>query len=412
MFAAIFPPAVCDEIDPLALLNQARARIVESIRRLPKYTCVQTVRRFRFQAVAAAKGKGCGGVEDPDQRRQMTLLWTDRLKLDVTVAAGGEIFSWAGARSFQSDEVDSIVGGGMTGTGDFGPFLMSVFAANGSEYQYLGLRDEQGRSLAVYRYRVPLSASHYQVNVGPAPGDLSMMAYEGNFWIDPQTAGLSKMTIEVPDPPREAEICRAATTIEYRLSRIGGAEFVLPRLTVLEMWDMEGQRHENRVEYSACREFQTESVFRTDAAPPPGDSQAPKTPLVMPPGIAIKIALNSTIDSETAFAGDPIEGQAIKAIRDRQKRVMVPEGAIVHGRIVRLERRYKPSAYFTLGLKFHSIDVHGIETPLRLQSVNQSKESRILLGPLEKREGTGVFVFRGDRLLLDRYFISDWKTRR
>lgn len=124
--AAFAPAAAGDEADHMALLNRTRAQVVASLRHLPKYTCVQTVRRFRFQTGAHAKLQGCGGAADLDAL-PLALYWSDRARLDVTVSQGEEIFSWAGARKFETGPIDKIVGGGMTGTGDFGPFLMSVF---------------------------------------------------------------------------------------------------------------------------------------------------------------------------------------------------------------------------------------------------------------------------------------------
>lgn len=402
----MFPLALCGEVDPIALLNQARAKIVENTRRLPRYTCVQTVRRSRFQAIPAVQPGGCEDASDP--KTALTLVWTDRFKLDVTVSGGAEIFSWVGARQFQSEDVEKIVGGGMSGTGDFGPFLMSIFSANGAEYQYLGPEQGSGRGVA-YRYRVPLEVSHYQVKVGPRTEDLATMAYEGKFWIDPETAELSRMTIEVPHPPKESETCRVETTIDYKQAAIGGSEFLLPELTVLKLWDVNGQRLENRIEYSACREFQAESVFRTDLEPSAGDGAALQTPVEIPAGITIKIALQSRIDSDASFAGDAIEGRLVNAIRAHGK-VVAPAGAVAHGRIERFEQQYQPTSYIALGLKFHSIEIHGNEVPVTLIAVNRSKTDRLLAGPIEKREGIGTFMFQSDRLALNGTFVSEWKT--
>ncbi|MGA2741304.1 MAG: hypothetical protein ABSG65_28180 [Bryobacteraceae bacterium] len=404
------PFAVCAEIDPVALLNQARAKIVENNRRLPKYTCVQTVHRSRFEAIPSVQASGCGYLRDPQVEPRLALAWTDRFKLDVTVSAGAEIFSWVGARHFQSEDVDKIVGGGMTGTGDFGPFLISIFSGNGSEYEYLGLAQEHGRTFAKYRYRVPLAVSHYQVKVGPRPADQATMAYEGTFWIDPENAELSHMTIEVPNPPRQAEMCRVETTIDYRKGRIGSSDFLLPRLTVLKMWDAGTERSENRIEYTACREFQTESVFRTDSEVSAGDSAVPQKSIAVPPGIAIKIALRSIIDSESSFAGDAIEGQLLNAIRVHGS-VLVPAGAVAHGRIVRFGRQYQPSNYFVVGLKFDSFEVSGWEVPVTLERINLSKTDRILGGPMDTREGIGTFMFQDERLTLNSKFVTEWKTQ-
>jgi hypothetical protein len=83
---------------------------------------------------------------------------------------------------------------------------------------------------------------------------------------------------------------------------------------------------------------------------------------------------------------------------------------VVHGRIVRLEHDYRPSNYFSLGLTFNSIDAGGREVPLKLVPVTRSKQDRMLAGPLEKRQGVGMFMFQTDRLALDRTFVSEWKT--
>jgi hypothetical protein len=407
ILVATFPLAVCEEIDHVAVLNRARAKILENIARLPKYTCLQTVHRSRFQMFPAVRVSSCGHVEISGAakiRPQMMLAWTDRVKLDVTVSEGAEIFSWAGAQHFQSEDVEKIVGAGMTGTGDFGPFLMSIFGGSASDYDYQGLAlQDKGRALAVYRYHVPLSTSHYQMSTGPRTEDLVTMAYEGRFWIDPQNAELTKMTIEVPNPPRESETCRIETTIDYRRARIGRSEFLLPQLTVLKLWDADAERHENRIEYASCREFQSESVFRTDVDASAGASEIPRTSVAIPPGITIKIALRSKIDWETSFAGDAIEGQLMDAIG-----ALVPKGAIVHGRIVRFEQEHQPKNYYALGLKFHSIEVSGSEVPLSLKSVTRGKQ--VLAGPIEKRQGIGMFIFQTDRLALDQKFVSQWRT--
>jgi hypothetical protein len=402
ILAAIFPLAVCGEVDPTALLNQARAKIVENIERLPKYTCVQTVRRYRYQAVPAVRVNGCDfNPADIDPR--LVATWRDQFKLDVTVSQGAEIFSWVGAQRFQTEDVQKIVGGGMTGTGDFGPFLVSIFGGAGARYEYLGPEEDKGRAFAVYRYRVSMAASHYQVVVGPRPENLATVAYEGKFWIDAQGGELIKMTIEVPSPPQESQTCRIETTIDYRRARIGGADFLLPQLTVLKLWDLEGQRRENRIEYESCREFQSESVFRAEPGPAAGAAETPKTPVAIPPGVTVKIALRSRIDSEKSFAGDAIEGRLVNAIGK-----LVPKGAIVHGRIVRLQQEFVPSKYIALGLKFHSVEVNGSEEPLTLTAVTRRGPMGSEL--LDPREGIGMFEFAAGRLALDQKFVSEWKT--
>lgn len=418
ILGATLTPVLCGEIDSAALLNQARTKIIENIEKLPKYTCIQTVRRSRFEVFSGVRASGCSDVEEGRAAKDGTrlmLAWTDQFKLDVTVSDGKEIFSWAGAREFQSADAQEIVGDGLTGTGDFGPFLMDIFGGDTSAYQYLGLERIQGRALVVYRYHVPISSSRYQIKAGSRPEDLATLAYEGKFWIDPQNAELSRMTIVVPQPPLESKTCRIETTIDYQRFQIGSSHLLLPQLTLLKLWDADGTRNENRIAYADCRAFQSESVFRPDVDLPVDDSSAAKTPstaktVAIPPGLTLQIALRSKIDTEIAFAGDAIKGQLLQAVRARDGRILAPEGSVVNGRIVRLERHVQPSRYFSLGLKFHSLLVNGREVPLTLAAVTRSREEQILNGPREGRQGIGMFMFQSDRLVLDHGFVSEWKT--
>ena len=428
--STLFPLALCGQIraqiDPAALLQQARAKILENIRKLPNYTCIQTVRRSQFETLSGERVADCSQVEKAGGGKgqsRLLMASADRFKLDVTISKEGEIFSWAGARKFESTDAQEIVGSGLTGTGDFGGFLGSIFGGGAAEYQYLGLEQIEGRDFAAYRYQVPISSSHYRLKIGPRSKDLAMMAYEGKFWIDPRNATLSRMTIIVPQPPVKSQMCRIETTIEYQPFQIGGARLLLPQLTLLKVWDTDGTRSENRSAYASCRAFQSESVFRPDVAPFAGDpasgkalsvdDSAPvKTPLAIPSGSILQIALRSKIDSESAFAGDPIEGQLLQAIRDRCGNILASPGTVVHGRIVRFEQHYAPSSYFALGLKYYSLVVNGSEVPLTLEPIPQSPGERDLTGSLEKRQGIGMFMFQSQRLALDDTFVSEWKTKK
>ena len=134
------------QIDNDALLLKARTKVVESIAKLPKYTCVQTIHRSRFDPLYGSRKKGCSHMEqDAGKRQSQWLAWTDQLRLDVTISDGAEIFSWAGAREFQSSDARDIAGNGLTSTGDFGHFLMTIFGNDGAAaFQYLGARARSG----------------------------------------------------------------------------------------------------------------------------------------------------------------------------------------------------------------------------------------------------------------------------
>jgi hypothetical protein len=415
---ALLPLVLRGQMDGDELLGRARARIVENLARLPKYTCVQTIQRSRFELHYAGRVRRCGDPVKPagQNRAQLLLAWTDRFKLDVTVSEGSEIFSWAGAREFQSADAQEIVGGGgLTGSGDFGSFLMDIFGGGGAQYRYAGVDQGQGRALAAYEYHVPLAASHYQIKVGAGAGDMATLAYEGEFWIDPQSAELRRLTIVVAKPLERAETCRIETSIDYQPVSISGGPLDLPQSTLLKLWDADGSRYENRIAYAGCRAFQSESVFRPQvdgaAADTPAATASAKPAPVIRGGLSIHIDLRTPIDMESAFAGDAAEGELEEAIHGPGGEVLAPAGAIVHGRIVRAERHFVPSTYFALGLRFDSVTLGGVEVPLTLDAMPHSAEARMLMGAFEKAQGIGMFVFHGDPRVIEAGFASEWRTR-
>ena len=403
VFLAALPLSLAADLDSAALLRQARSQILANVSQLPRYTCVETVHRTRYDPYPARRRpKSCAELSMTPWRELRA--WSDRFKLDVTIAQEGEIFSWAGDRRFQTEDLRTLVGGeGMTGSGDFGPFLTSIFGENGAQYEYAGLDN----ALAVYRYRIPLAASHYQLRTGPRPQDLATVAYEGRFWIDPHTAQLRRLTIVVPQAPPASETCRLETTIEYRQTRIHGSPFLLPATTRANLLDTAGARHENQIDYGSCREFESESVFRTDIAGPaaaPAPAPPANPPVAIPPGVTLNIALRSRVDSDAAFAGDAIEGELVDAAGP------IPKGAVVHGRIVRLSWNQQPSVYLAVGLRFDTVEVNGARVPLSLEPLTRSRLDRILETPEERDQGIGMFLFQQDRVVLDHDFVTRWKT--
>ena len=75
-----------------------------------------------------------------------------------------------------------------------------------------------------------------------------------------------------------------------------------------------------------------------------------------------------------------------------------------------MTHKYRPSNYYTLGLRFRSIEVNGREVPVALVSVNHGK--LILPEQLEAGDDFGLFTFQISHLTLDQKFVSEWRTAR
>ena len=54
----------------------------------------------------------------------------DRLRLEVAVVGGQELFAWPGAARFEREDPLEIVGSGPTGTGEYAGFLYVLFVSD------------------------------------------------------------------------------------------------------------------------------------------------------------------------------------------------------------------------------------------------------------------------------------------
>jgi hypothetical protein len=125
--------------DPTDVLLHARDNLIERSRRLPNYTCVQTVdREYFIRSRVGDPRPSCDQISAEARRKSYALKHnaTDRLRLDVKVSGGEEIGSWAGANRFDSRDIVDLVGGPF-GSGQFGPLLGDVFVNDGTTFQYV-----------------------------------------------------------------------------------------------------------------------------------------------------------------------------------------------------------------------------------------------------------------------------------
>jgi hypothetical protein len=166
-FSTIFisPVTICPHTqtlpDPTDVLAHARDNIVERAKRLPNYTCVQTVDREYFvRSTRTPPYASCDQMSAAARKKPYSLKVdaTDRLRLDVKVSGGEEIGSWAGANRFDSRSTVEVAGGPF-GSGQYGPLVLDVFVNIGTAFQYAG-QDLQDNSPSFhYTFQVPVAVS-------------------------------------------------------------------------------------------------------------------------------------------------------------------------------------------------------------------------------------------------------------
>jgi hypothetical protein len=412
--------------DPGDLLQRVTSKVLETVDRLPKYMCTQTIDRSQYEPQAGPAGHSCGPPSDVEalmevslgvERNKPLLLNTsDRLRLDVAVSAGREMYSWVGESRFEDRSLFQLVRSGALSTGSFASLLTVVFRDDHASFSYKGGITEAGRRLADFEFRVPVQSSHY---IYTGAGNRVTTAYYGSILVDPQTADLVRLTVHTERLPPETGSCEASTTLDYSRVRMNGAEFLLPNRGQLQILDANGMNSRNSTVYSSCHEFLGESTPHFDA-PEPGAPAAGKVAAAaneLPGDLPFTIALSSSIDQTAAAAGDKIGANLTTAIKDSKGQTLVPKGAAVTARIVQIRRFYVPEASLRLSLKLETVDIAG--TPRKLSaapdtSSTASNPLKSIYDPatLDNQDPqAAVFVFwdKG-RFVAYSGFESKWRT--
>jgi hypothetical protein len=352
--------------DVTAILNNTRKKIVKALQSLPKYMCTETVDRYTYEAATTRKSLSCAELEKRGASKIDRQRGThDRLRLDVAVSGDNEMYSWAGEEHFSDRSLHALVQTGATSTGTFATFLSSIFGTAAATFTYNGDVERSGHMVAEFGFAVPVEKSNY--SIGNAFGH-SIVGYRGMFWVDPDTFDLVRLSITADHLPSALNACEANTTLDYDHIQLNHADFVIPQDVHWNVVNLDGSELTSRTVFSGCHEFRGESTLHFEAEPDAGQAAASKRAIVVPPDAAFSLLLLDPISTATAAAGDSFRAQLAAAIRTKDAGISIPKGAIVTGRIVRIERHYGPGAQtLTLGLKTETIQANGMLQPFHAQ---------------------------------------------
>jgi hypothetical protein len=344
--------------DPRDVLLQTRQRVMQTIRRLPRYVCTQTVDRKRYQPAdpeygtnGVARIRSCDDTVAAARRGvwKRHLASADRLRLDVAVAQDApnlesEMYSWAGENHFRDGDLFDFVRDGAVSTGSFASMLASIFANPSARFSYTGDSLQNGRMLSEFGFRISRDRSEYRYVFGEDRGQQVAMAYDGTILVDSATSDLVRLQLRTEQLPAETGACEVTQDLKYARAHIGDGDFLLPAEAKSTIIHRDGTEAENRIEYAACHEFQGDATVTFDDTEQPAErpmqESAASVPIALPPGLGFKVIFTDRIDAAKAAAGDPIHGRLKTAIRDRSDKILVPEGATVTGRIMQIQRSF------------------------------------------------------------------------
>ena len=166
------------------LLIQVIARMSDNLKRLPNYTCQQTIDRSR--------------------RASAGLRWetVDRVRVEVALVDGKELFAWPGAGKFDDRDLSDMAMGGATSTGNFGLLAKAVFLTGAPNFKFLGERVLEGRRSYRWDYDVPLLRSGYTLRNGTKE---AVVGFHGAFWADASTLDVLRLEASADDIPARLE---------------------------------------------------------------------------------------------------------------------------------------------------------------------------------------------------------------
>jgi hypothetical protein len=390
------PPVAAAE--PSGLLSRALAKLAGTRPRLLRYTCIETIQRTYYSETSKKPGADAMTEVPPDscggrgfsKDGHLTPVMEDRLRLDVAVAGGKEIHSWAGANSFDSRSVFELVQNGPKSTGAFGTVLVDIFEAPDRQYRFLGRKSAASGEVFEYAFDVPLETSHFGIKVG---NEWRRTAYRGSFEIDPATADLVRVSLETAELGADTKMCRVRTITDYQRLPIGNGQFLIPRQSEFDTVSPNASETRSLTTFSACHEYTAESsvAFEGEAGPADraaGGNAAAKTAASLPPGLSLTLALLAPIDTSAAAAGDAVSARVTKAVRaPGSNEILVAVGAIAHGRILDMRHQYSPSQ-FQYSVRYETLEQNGVVTPLAIELERELQPGKVRTGNGLSSRGT------------------------
>lgn len=318
-------------------LAQLKREVKSRLAALPNYTCVETIQRSRRR-----------NAQEP-----FRLL--DTVRIEVAVISNRELYSWPGANEFEDRDLGDMIGAGMISSGSFTSAISNVLLNNIATITWHGNEDLRGRRAVRWDYRIPYNLSDWTLRIEGRQGNVSET---GSFWADAETLELLRLEINAKDIPPDLPITAANDSFDYSPMRVGSRDLLLPQTAENLVTHWNGKQSRNLIEFSHCREFAAEARLSFDAPKTMEKPLAPVAEVSLPAGLRFSIRLAKPVDSQVAKVGDPLAAEMVSSVEYKHN-LVVPKGAMLRGRIRRLERYSTPRPHWVVGLEFTDIEFPG-----------------------------------------------------
>jgi hypothetical protein len=411
------PTGISQDVAPeVLLLSRIKRHLHGELARVPNYTCIETISRF---------------YEDPKSpfRSHWLLAALDTVRLEIVFTGRREWYGSPGAQNLSAEHPLQFVGSGMVGDGAFGYTLNNL--VEGARFTYRGQETLGGRKAVRFDFSLPRSLNFLTISM---QGGVGAVGEEGSIWVDSQSLDLIRVESHATEIPPFLSFQEERMNVDYARMRIGDSDTMLAQMADSLMRHQNGQTYFNRMEFSHCRSYAATSRISFDAQPEaateaPDIAPAPAVARpAVPPFLKVTVLLTTPV-LENDAVGTLIQGKVSGNVV-RKRKVVVPDGSVIHGRIRRLEH-YPDRRVFVVGLEFMDIDVHGESLLFYADLLRADKDPQIeaqlsgtVLVPglngvkptgevitLPELPGVASFFVKGDTLKLPVGFRLTWMTR-
>lgn len=409
LFVSLLMPGA--DVPTESVLEHIRAGVLRQLTTVSNYTCVESVDRT-YLWETYPRTPGC----DSTQKKPKHLYMHDRLRLDVAVSDGQEIFSWHGGKSFSSKGIDDVVQSGPASSGSFVGYLRNIFFQDGVLIHSTGQITSPAGDLYAFDYVVPKQSSRYQIG---ANGKRWTVPFHGKFTANKVTYQMNSLQVIADEMPHESDVCDAGSEIEYQLVNISGKASLVPKNYVLNMGSSNHLYTISRTEYAQCRAFLGESKLSFDM----DDHAAQEKPVVrdkwLSAGTALRVRLRTPLDDRLSFTGDPVEGYLVDSVKVKGSGIVIPKDAVLSGVITKLEFYNDPFKHYLVSIRFHRLTFGRNSFLLDAAPLSSTADEKMLAYyygghiPPQVQAGleNGLFLWATSHFHKDQRFVADWRTK-
>jgi hypothetical protein len=385
--AAAAQPGLAPEV---LLLSKVEHRVTSDLAHMPDFTCMETVRRY----------------VRPNARRAFHMA--DTLRLEVALVDRKELFSWPGEEAFGQD-LAAMVGAGTVNIGDFATTLRGIFGNRVATIRYTGPETLHGRGAERYEYEIPEMLSGYTIRYANLEGKV---ASRGSFWVDRASFDLLRVTVSATSIPPNLPIAAAETSIDYARVHLDDQSLLTPESSETVLTLLNGHESRNEIEFSHWRKFRAESHLTFGVLAGVTEQRKTVERISLPDGLAISMELEVPLDSRVALVGDPIRARLVADAKQKGE-VFAPKGALVTGRVRRMELQTDPAPHILLGLEFSEITFADKRAMFFGRMTGTGSWTGVSAGTYSASEdlpGVGILYVEGKSFVLPKGFRMDWRA--